>query len=411
MKVLHVNAFDHKGGAARAAYRLHESLLRAGLNSQMLVQFKAGDDVSVVGPSGKIKRGMGLLRPTLDLVPTLAYRNRTQTLFSPAWLPLSGIVSEINRLAPDVVHLHWVNGGALTIGDIAKIKPPIVWTMHDMWAFTGGCHSDLGCGRYSDCCGSCPVIGSGAKKDLSSWVQSRKKQAFARKSDIRFIGVSNWLAGCARDSALLKGSDISVIPNTLNTQVFAPVQRKLARELLGLPQDRSLILFGAVNALADPNKGYAELKMALSFLRPGDADLVIFGSSRPTEQTPFRQTAHYMGYVHDDVALRLLYSAADVMVVPSYQEAFGQTASEAMACGTPVVAFGATGLLDIVNHKTNGYLAQPYDAADLADGITWVLDNSASSGLGQAAVEKVKSTFDYTVVASQMSKLYHEVVS
>ena len=118
-------------GAARAAYRLHESLLRAGLNSQMLVQFKAGDDVSVVGPSGKIKRGMGLLRPTLDLVPTLAYRNRTQTLFSPAWLPLSGIVSEINRLAPDVVHLHWVNGGALTIGDIAKIKPPIVWTMHD----------------------------------------------------------------------------------------------------------------------------------------------------------------------------------------------------------------------------------------------------------------------------------------
>ncbi|MAO13061.1 glycosyltransferase family 4 protein [Marinobacter sp.] len=411
MKVLQVSTFDLKGGAARAAYRLQAALDGTGLASQLLVQAKSGDDTAVIGPESKVARGMGLLRPTLDLLPTMAYRNRTQTLFSPAWLPFSGLVSQINRLAPDIVHLHWVNGGALSISDIAKIKAPIVWSMHDMWAFTGGCHSDSGCGHFTETCGRCPVLNSDKKRDLSFRVQSRKRRVFDNKTDIQFVGVSSWLANCAKESSLLKKFDVTAIPNPLDTHVFCPVSKSLARELLGLPKNRPLVLFGAMNALADPNKGFVQLKKALSLLQNDEVELVIFGSSQPEDESPFGQRSHYMGYLHDDVALKLLYSAADVMVVPSYQEAFGQTASEAMACGTPVVAFGATGLLDIVDHKVNGYLAEPYKPEDLAAGIKWVLLNSEAFALGDNAVAKVRRCFDYPVVAERFLRLYRELLA
>lgn len=144
---------------------------------------------------------------------------------------------------------------------------------------------------------------------------------------------------------------------------------------------------------------------------PADYELVVFGSSAPQTPQGFKQKAHYLGQLHDDVSLRVLYSAADVMVVPSLQEAFGQTASESMACGTPVVAFGATGLLDIVDHQQTGYLAEPFNTQDLANGINWVLQHQSPDKLADNARQTVLVNFESSLVASKYIDLYREVLS
>ena len=160
MKILIVNTYDIKGGAARAAYRLHRALLSLGIDSQMLVQMKFSDDYTVIWPETKIQKGLALLRPFLDSIPVMFYKKRTKTLFSPAWLPFSNVVKQINQINPDIVHLHWICGGMLKIEKIAQIKAPIVWSLHDMWAFTGGCHYDEGCGGYKKSCENCKVLNS-----------------------------------------------------------------------------------------------------------------------------------------------------------------------------------------------------------------------------------------------------------
>lgn len=410
MKILHVNATDLEGGAARAAYRLHCSLLAEGANSQMLVQSKTSDDFTVIGPSTKIQKALAKLRPVLDLFPVRKYKRRTKTLFSPAWLPFSCVVDRINELDPDVVHLHWVAGGMMRIEDISRIKAPVVWSLHDMWVFTGGCHYDEQCGAFRLQCGNCKVLQSKTSKDLSRRVYNRKQRTFEEKKNITLIGLSRWLADQASVSSLFSSEQVINLPNPIDTESFSPFNQTFARELLKLPKDKKLVLFGAIGATSDPRKGFQELVQGLNQLYLDNVELVVFGASEPQEGARFPQRSHYLGVLHDDVTLRVLYSAADVMVVPSMQEAFGQTASEAMACGTPVVAFGATGLLDIVDHKENGYLAKPFEPADLALGIEWVLGNDNYNQLSEKARKKIVEYFDYKVVAPKYIELYHSAI-
>jgi glycosyltransferase involved in cell wall biosynthesis len=410
VKVLIVNTSDIEGGAARAAYRLHRSLLDAGIESKMLVQSKASDDFTVIGPVSKFEKGLGRIRPTLDAIPVKRYKDRTKTLFSPAWLPFSNIVDRINEIDPDVVHLHWIAGGLLAIEDLAKIKAPIVWSLHDNWAFTGGCHIMWECERYQESCGACPRLTSNKVNDLSRKIWLRKEKTFLKLPKMKVIGLSEWLANCAKQSSLFKNNEVVCLPNPINTETYSPFDKTQARELLNLPQDKKLIAFGAMSATSDINKGFNELAQALDHL-PAEYELVVFGSSEPPISQGFKQKAHYLGHLHDDVSLRVLYSAADVMVVPSLQEAFGQTASESMACGTPVVAFGATGLLDIVDHQQTGYLAQPFDTQDLANGINWVLQHQSPDKLASNARQKVLENFESSLVASKYIDLYREVLS
>ncbi|HGF7526635.1 TPA: glycosyltransferase family 4 protein [Vibrio cholerae] len=409
MKILIVNTSDIQGGAARAAYRLHKALLAEGVDSQMLVQSKSSDDFTVLGPQSKLQKVMGKVRPRLDSIPIRRYKQRTKTLFSPSWVPFSGLVDKINALNPDIVHLHWINAGMLRIEDLDKIKAPIVWSLHDMWAFTGGCHYDDGCSAYKRRCNQCPVLVSDNDKDLSFKVWQRKQVIFHQLSQMTIIGLSKWLAECASSSSLFRDNRVVNLPNPIDTKVFSPFNNIDARKLFNLPLDKKLILFGAMGATSDPRKGFKQLADALSVLSQ-DYELVVFGSSEPQFPPNFKQTAHYLGHLHDDVSLRVLYSAADVMVVPSLQEAFGQTASESMACGTPVVAFGATGLLDIVDHRLNGYLAQPFDTQDLANGIDWVIQHKAPEQLSLAAREKVLREFDSKVVAGKYIALYEQML-
>lgn len=411
MRILFLNSSDIEGGAARAAYRLHLALLREGIDSRMLVQRKFSDNVTVLGPQTMLQKVASRLRPFLDALPVRRYKERTKTLFSPACLPFSCIAKRINALRPDIVHLHWICGGMMRFEDLAKIEAPIVWSLHDMWAFTGGCHYDQECGRYTTSCARCVVLGSRREHDISRKVFLRKQKTLHHCKNLTINGLSGWLARCAQQSALFKGGCVVNLPNPIDTNLFKPVDKDLSRDLLNLPKDKEIVLFGAMNATGDPRKGFAELSQALSMLQSADIELVVFGSGKPLAPPDFSFPTHYLGNLSDDLSLKILYSAADVMVVPSLQENLSNAIMESLACGTPVVGFNIGGNSDMINHKQNGYLAAPYEPSDLAAGIDWVLASPEHSFLRRNAREKIVREFDSSTVACKYIDLYKRILS
>ncbi len=411
LKVLHISTSDLQGGAARATYRLHQALLANGIDSTLFVQNKTSDDNSVIAEITTSKKVLNKLRPTLDGIPVKLYIDRKSSLFSPSYLPFSNVIRKINEIKPNLVHLHWICHGMISVEDIAKINVPIVWTLHDNWAFTGGCHNIEGCEKYQNSCGSCPKLASARENDLSRKVFKRKQKIFSQIDKLVIVGVSRWLVDCIKKSKLLGDRNIVRLPNPLDTNKFKPFDVDKARELWCLPKHKKIVLFGANSATVDPNKGFLELCDALGQLKRDDIEFVVFGGSKPKLFQKLEFKTHYLGHVYDDISLVTIYNAADIMVVPSLQEAFGQTASESMACGTPVVAFGHTGLLDIVDHKKNGYLAQPIDTSDLAHGIEWMLDNKDYDIFCSRARNKVLNEFDCTVVAESYVKLYNDILN
>jgi glycosyltransferase involved in cell wall biosynthesis len=409
IKVLHVSAFDLAGGAARATYRIHQSLQKNGVDSQLLVQYKSSDDHSVMMNEGKI---FARFRSLLNGLPLHRYPDRTQ-LFSPQNAP-DTIAAQVGRLNPDIVNLNWVCNGFLRIETLSHLKKPIVWTLQDMWAFTGGCHYSLGCDRYEAACGQCPQLQSQHMEDLSHQVWQRKAQAW-QNIPLTVVAPSLWLANCARSSGLFRDRSIQVIPLGLDTSIFTPMDQRAARSRLNLPQDKQLVLFGAIDATGDTRKGFHLLQQALKRLSlKGWSDrieLVVFGASQPQPPIDLGFPIHYLGKFQDDLALSAVYSAADVMIAPSIEEAFGQTASESLACGTPVVVFKNTGLQDIVDHQCNGYLANHCDTDDLARGIAWVLEFADYSGLRDRARQKAEREYTLNVQASRYLSLFQSLLS
>jgi len=412
MKVLHISTSDTNGGAARATYRLHKGLQNINVNSQMLVQEKYSNDIKVLAPKTRLSQGIARAKLTFDALPLKLYSQRDRTTFSLQWLP-DGIIPKVTQAEPDIIHLHWISGSFIQIETITKLKHPLVWTLHDMWAFTGGCHTSGECDRYTKSCGTCPLLASRKDWDLSRWVWQRKAKAW-RDLNLTVVTPSSWLAKCASSSSLFQDLPIKVIPNGLDTQSYRPINQRLARQLLNLPQDKQLVLFGALEATSNRRKGFHLLQAALQELSKSGwkdkLEAVIFGASQPQSPSDMGLTAHYLGHLHDDLSLAVVYSAADVMVVPSFQEAFGQTASESLACGTPVVAFNATGLKDIVDHQFNGYLAKPYEAEDLAKGIAWMLENpDRYQKLSHCAHEKAEKEFTLEIQANRYLNLYESL--
>lgn len=411
MKILIVNTWDIVGGAARAAYRLYKALLAEGINSTMLVQDKVSDDYSVIGPETKLQKAFAKVRLFLDQLPLKFYKNRTKTLFSPPWLPFSDILHKINAINPDIVHLHWICGGMLRIEDIARIKAPIVWSLHDMWAFTGGCHYDEECSRYEKECGSCPVLGSVKKNDLSNKIFKRKQKTFNLKKDITIVGLSKWINECSKRSLLLKDRNHINLPNPIDTSIFKPFDKSTARNLWNLPKNKKIVLFGAIGAKNDPRKGFKELREALRLIKTDNMELVVFGSSQPQKAPDFGFKTHYLGHLHDDISLTTLYNAADLMVVPSLRENLSNSIMESLSCGTPVVAFNIGGNSDMIDHLQNGYLAKPFEIEDLACGIEWVLNASNYKDLCINARKKVLENFDSKIVAKKYIELYKSLLN
>ncbi|ATA72526.1 glycosyl transferase family 1 [Capnocytophaga sp. H4358] len=413
MKILHINTTDIEGGAARAAYRLHRALLENEVDSQMLVQYKKSDDYTVhTVNKTKLGKFFCVLRSFLDSLPLkLFYKNRTKTPFSPAWVPFSKVVGRINELNPDIVHLHWINGGMLPIEDLAKIKKTIVWTLHDMWAFTGGEHIDEGQGHYLEKCGFSKVLGSSKENDLSRKGWERKNKTYSKIERLIVISPSRWIYQEAQKSSLLKNKSHIHLPNVLKTCVFKPIDKEVVRGLWGIPKEKKIILFGAMGATSDPNKGYDLLMKAIKQLSIENAEIVVFGSSKPLYEEKLNYKTTYVGRLYDDVSLVTLYNCADVMIVSSKQENLPQTVTEAMACGVPVVAFNTTGIPTIIDHKIDGYLASPFDSEDLKNGIEWVLNNENYEQLSKNAREKIERHFSNEVLISKYISLYKKCLN
>ncbi|MDQ3100293.1 MAG: glycosyltransferase family 4 protein, partial [Bacteroidota bacterium] len=392
-------------------YRLHQGLLRIGVVSRLFVQGRSSDDPYVQGPATLLAKAASKVRPSVDLRPLKNYPNWERKMFSAAWLPAPDLVRKINSSDADVVHLHWINGGMLRIEDLAKIRKPMVWSMHDMWAYTGGCHYDENCGKFMTHCGKCPILASDEEKDLSYRVFERKQRTYGNMAPITFIGLSKWMADSARSSALTKGHEVVELPNPIDTQVFKPIDKKMARQILGLPLDRPIVLFGAVNATADPRKGFSHLKAALAVLPKGSVELAIFGASRPIDAPDLGHPTHFMGRLNDDLSLCLLYNAADVTVVPSVQENLSNTIVESLSCGTPAVAFKIGGNPDMIEHMSNGYLAKPFDPKDLAHGIGEVLGRNQTGAFSTRARELTMERFEMELVSRKYLELYQRVQS
>ena len=300
MKILIVNTYDVLGGAARAAFRLHEALSQNGIDSQMLVMHKESDIKSIVTP--QITTHHNLFARLLK--KARYYYNYFSTQrhvikISNKWGPFSQvnienkqIINAINSLNPDVVCLCWICAGMLAIEDLNKIKAPIVWCLHDMWSFTGGCHyvaeeDGVMCDKYTRHCQKCGVLGSDKVKDLSFRVFQRKIKTYAKIKNMTIIGVSKWLAGCAQNSVLFRNRKIVCLPNPLNTNVFKPMDKTQARVLWNLPSDKKLVLFGAVSATSTPYKGFDLLVKALDKITIKNIEFIVFGASEPTNPPKF----------------------------------------------------------------------------------------------------------------------------
>jgi glycosyltransferase involved in cell wall biosynthesis len=408
MKVLLLNTYEQKGGAARAVFRLFEGLLIAGTDARLMVQEKQTAHPSVLklnSPGGAI---FNPLRPYIDFAIPV-WQTRKRILFSTALLP-DNLLHVVDELQPDLIHLNWITGGFIRLESLASLPCPVVWTLHDMWAFTGGCHNATDCDRYKTDCGRCPLLHSARENDLSRRTYNRKRRVYDAIKSLTITTPSQWLAGQVRESSLLANRPVYVIGNGLDTNIFRPTGRKEARKRLGLPEHKKIVLFGAIRATETPLKGFRLLTESLKILSRKDIMLVVFGSTGPSGADISGLEINFKGAVHNDSLLADLYSAADVVAVPSRQEVFGQAASEALACGTPVVAFGVTGLLDIVVHKETGYLSEPFQPESMAEGIRWILeDPSRHTALCSAARLSAELRFSVTTITNQFLQCYHKV--
>lgn len=375
----------------------------------MYVSDASSGDWTVHGSEGKWRKIMAGLRPGVGRLPNRLLTTGNPILHSASVLP-SGWAKKVNSSKADVAHLHWVNIDMMSVEDIGRIEKPAVWTLHDMWAFCGAEHvTDDFRWREGYLRTNRPSYESGF--DLNRWVWRRKRKAWRRPMHI--VAPSHWLADCVRQSVLMREWPVSVIPNAIDTDAWRPVEKSLARHLMGLPSAGPLLLFGTFGENAAPHKGFDLLRSAIQHLR-GQVDgmqLVVFGQSTPREPEDMGFPVHYVGHLYDDLSLQILYSAADVMVIPSRRENLPNTGVESLTCGTPVVAFDACGLPDIVRHQQTGYLAKPFDAEDLARGIQWVLaDVERPTLLGVNARKDAVARFSYPVVARQYLSVYETAI-
>lgn len=409
LRVLHVTFSDSEGGAFRAAYRVHQALLSQGVKSRMIVNSLKLGDSTVSGPDSRWEIITNLVRKELARALRKFFKSSNPILHSPSWLN-SSWPKAINNSDADVVHLHWVQSEMLSIADIRKIRKPLVWTMHDMWLFCGSEHytDDR---RWKDGYLKTNRPDHESGFDLNRWAWRRKKRLW--KEPIQIVCPSVWLSTLASESALATDWPVETIGYPIDLDEWKPVNPRAARELLGLPVDLPLILFGAVGGAKDPRKGFDLFAEALQRLENHEprANIVVFGQSRPKHDPHLALPAHYLGKVSDNTTLRMLYSACDLFILPSRLDNLPLTAVESMACGTPVVGFSNSGLPSIVRHEDTGYLAPAFDTKELAQGIKWVLNHPEPKDLRLAVRAAAETLFDPSVITIQHLKLYGEVIS
>jgi len=408
MKVIHINYSDNKGGAAKAAYRLHRSLLEFKVNSIMFVNSSEKEDSSVIEVNSLFYKYIQRVKLKFShFIAKFFLKTDNKIIHSLSIFP-SAYVKKINSSDADIVHLHWFQGETISIKDIAKIKKPIIWTLHDMWGFCGSEHISYD-NRYLDgyLKTNRPHHESGF--DINRWTWLRKLKYWKRP--ITIVTPSSWLNSSAKNSYLMKNWLIKRIPNCIDLNFWKPVNQNFSREIFNIPKDKKIILFGGAENDAY-HKGFDLFKESMETLKNFNLniEIVIFGNSNSESLSNLAIPVRYIGILNDEFSLKALYSAADVTVIPSRQDNLPNVAIESQSCGTPVVAFRIGGLPDIVEHKKTGYLCNEFDTSDFAKGIRWVLDQDKTK-LRNNAVQKINSNFSSKEVIKLYKALYKKTIN
>ena len=417
MRVLIVNTAERTGGAAIAANRLLHALNHNGVEARMLVRDRKTDSrqVTSIPPSWRLRAKFLWERGIIWLANGLNKHNLFQ-------VDIANAGTDITRMEAfkqaDVIHLHWVNQGFLSLGDMERIMAsgkPVVMTMHDQWYFTGICHYSGDCDKYQTQCSHCPMLtGGGIGTDLARRVYDRKRTIYSLKP-MAFVGCSRWMADLARKSPLTQGHLVTNIPNAIDTDVFTPMDQAAAREHHALPADKRLLLFGA-QRITDERKGFRYLKEACEHLVKNHPELasqmgvVVLGGDAETVKLALPLPVYTVGYLSNEAEIAQLYNAVDLFVTPSLQDNLPNTIVEAMSCGTPCVGFNVGGIPEMISHEQDGYVARYRDSQDFAHGIIWCLDDSRQATLRQKARADALNTYSESAVASRYQEIYRSLL-
>ena len=415
MRVLIVNTSERTGGAAVAANRLMKALNNNGVKAKMLVRDKETDTLTVIGLPKSPLLHWHFLWERLVIFCRLHFQRRH--LFE---LDIANTGSDITKLREfeeaDVIHLHWINQGMLSLSSIRKILrsgKPVVWTMHDIWPATAICHVTLGCRYFTSHCQHCKYLpGGGSNNDLAArtW---QKKERMVADENIFYVACSRWLESEAKASALLRGQKITSIPNPIDTHIYKKGDKLAARRELGLPEDKKLILF-ASQRVTNENKGMSYLIEACRELHTKcqtPCELVILGGHAEEVVAQLPLKAHPLGYVNDEQRIVSVYQAVDVFVLPSLSENLPNTIMEAMACGVPCVGFKVGGIPEEIDHQKTGYVAEYRNSSDLAKGISWILEEADYEALSEQCVHKVAQCYSQQSVAIKYLDVYQQAMA
>ena len=417
LKVCIVNTADVRGGAAIAARRLLHALRNNGVDAKMLVQNKRSDDPSIYSTTNsKWKKYLNYWRFLRERIPVAMKIAKKENRFAFTSGKFGEDISNHPLiLESDVIHLHWINHSFLSLKSIEKLTKlgkPIVWTNHDMWAFTGGCHYSGECTNYKDGCGNCFFLKKSEKNDLSSKLFKSKQQVFKSKKP-QVITCSSWLGEKAKESSLFRNFEITAIPNPIDTTIFKPDNKNELRKKLNLPLDKNLVLFGAANVM-DKRKGLKFLIEALKVFNQkypelaNQSEILLFGKSNEEflKQLPLK--VHNLGLISGEKNIAKVYAAADVFVLPSLEDNLPNTVMESIACAVPVVAFSIGGIPEMIDHRKNGYLAEYKSIEDLSLGIKTVLLNKEGVDYQQNCLKKVAENYSEESVSERMLAIYRE---
>lgn len=418
MKIVHISTRDIAGGAARSAHRLHQGLRALGRDSRMFVlqASERGPDVVEMGKSMKLlDRIRRRARREIILKDFKRYRPTRRRGFEPFQDCRSEFRGDFLRDLPaaDIYNLHWVGNSFLDYQGFFAGLPPnarVVWTLHDMNAFTGGCHYDLGCGGFVKGCGRCPQLGSDEPADLSARIWAQKKDLFSRvdPSCLQFVTPSLWLADEFRRSPLGERFQVSVIPYGLDTEDFSPRDRFACRDILGLPYGGKVVLFLA-DEMDNQRKGFDLMVAAIESL-PTDLPVTVLSVGRNKPDVSVRVPWIHAGSIGNDRQLSAVYSAADIFVIPSRQDNLPNTVLESMACGTPVLGYAVGGVPDMVRPGVTGSHVQPGNVEALAAGIVNLLGDAHKLEEMAANCRRiVMEEYPLALQATRYARLYEEM--
>lgn len=431
MKLINISYQDIYSGAARAAYRIHNNFNNYGkeneIESYMRVIKKFSNDEKVIGGFPNKNSYQYNYKKVLNRISRLIFRQKSYQHFSTAW-PDTGLGKELNALYQrkkfDLIILHFLGDNTLSINEIAKLNAPILWILHDQWAFSGLEHytqiskPDLAKSSYQMYLNSLKQKSLLTKPDFNNYFLQKKLKLWNFPKYV--VSPSRWMANCAKNSPIFEKSNISVIPYPLDLNLWTPINKKLARRKLNLPENKILILFGALGGTATPRKGsdllfdgIRKLETIISKSLWESLELVVFGQDKKIKLDISKKIkTHTIGTIKNDKLLNLYYSAADLFILPSRQDNLPGTGIEAQASGTPVVAFNTGGMPDIVDHRKTGALAKAFDVESLAKEIKWVINKVRKDNeLSISSRERALSLWGGKKIAEEYKKIFSKIIT